>query len=323
MISLKNFMKWDEERFGLEYDFDIYMIVAVDFFNMGVMENKGLNIFNFKYVLVRIDIVIDKDYFDIERVIGYEYFYNWIGNRVICRDWFQFSLKEGLIVFRDQEFSFDFGFRVVNRINNVRIMRGLQFVEDVSSMAYSIRSDMVIEMNNFYILIVYEKGAEVIRMIYILFGEENFQKGMQFYFERYDGSVAICDDFVQAMEDASNVDFFYFRRWYSQFGISIVIVKDDYNSEIEQYILIISQRTLVTSDQVEKQSLYISFVIELYDNEGKVISLQKGGYSVNFVLNVIQAEQIFVFDNVYFQSVFALLCEFFALVKLEYKWSDQ
>lgn len=202
-------------------------------------------------------------------------------------------------------------------------MRGLQFAEDASLMAHLICLDMVIEMNNFYILIVYEKGAEVICMIYILLGEENFQKGMQLYFERYDGSAAICDDFVQAMEDALNVDFFYFCCWYSQFGILIVIVKDDYNLEIEQYILIISQRMLAMLDQAEKQLLHILFVIELYDNEGKVILLQKGGYLVNFVLNVIQAEQIFVFDNVYFQLVLALLCEFFALVKLEYKWSDQ
>lgn len=202
-------------------------------------------------------------------------------------------------------------------------MCGLQFVEDVSLMVYLICLDMVIEMNNFYILIVYEKGVEVICMIYILFGEENFQKGMQFYFECYDGSVVICDDFVQVMEDVLNVDFFYFCCWYSQFGILIVIVKDDYNLEIEQYILIISQCTLVMLDQVEKQLLYILFVIELYDNEGKVILLQKGGYLVNFVLNVIQVEQIFVFDNVYFQLVFVLLCEFFVLVKLEYKWSDQ
>ena len=323
MTSLKNSMKWDEERFGLEYDLDIYMIVAVDFFNMGAMENKGLNIFNSKSGLARTDTATDKDYLDIERVIGHEYFHNWTGNRVTCRDWFQLSLKEGLTVFRDQEFSSDLGSRAVNRINNVRTMRGLQFAEDASPMAHPIRPDMVIEMNNFYTLTVYEKGAEVIRMIHTLLGEENFQKGMQLYFERHDGSAATCDDFVQAMEDASNVDLSHFRRWYSQSGTPIVTVKDDYNPETEQYTLTISQRTPATPDQAEKQPLHIPFAIELYDNEGKVIPLQKGGHPVNSVLNVTQAEQTFVFDNVYFQPVPALLCEFSAPVKLEYKWSDQ
>lgn len=286
MTSLKNSMKWDEERFGTEYDLDIYMIVAVDFFNMGAMENKGLNIFNSKYVLARTDTATDKDYLDIERVIGHEYFHNWTGNRVTCRDWFQLSLKEGLTVFRDQEFSSDLGSRAVNRINNVRTMRGLQFAEDASPMAHPIRPDMVIEMNNFYTLTVYEKGAEVIRMIHTLLGEENFQKGMQLYFERHDGSAATCDDFVQAMEDASNVDLSHFRRWYSQSGTPVVTVKDDYNPETEQYTLTISQRTPATPDQAEKQPLHIPFAIELYDNEGKVIPLQKGGHPVNSVLNV-------------------------------------
>ncbi|EKQ0441227.1 aminopeptidase N [Salmonella enterica] len=323
MTSLKNSMKWDETRFGLEYDLDIYMIVAVDFFNMGAMENKGLNIFNSKYVLARTDTATDKDYLDIERVIGHEYFHNWTGNRVTCRDWFQLSLKEGLTVFRDQEFSSDLGSRAVNRISNVRTMRGLQFAEDASPMAHPIRPDKVIEMNNFYTLTVYEKGAEVIRMIHTLLGEENFQKGMQLYFERHDGSAATCDDFVQAMEDASNVDLSHFRRWYSQSGTPIVTVKDDYNPETEQYTLTISQRTPATADQAEKQPLHIPFAIELYDNEGNVIPLQKGGHPVNAVLNVTQAEQTFTFDNVYFQPVPALLCEFSAPVKLEYKWSDQ
>ena len=304
MTSLINSMKWDEER-------------------LGAMENKGLNIFNSKYVLARTDTATDKDYLDIERVIGHEYFHNWTGNRVTCRDWFQLSLKEGLTVFRDQEFSSDLGSRAVNRINNVRTMRGLQFAEDASPMAHPIRPDKVIEMNNFYTLTVYEKGAEIIRMIHTLLGEENFQKGMQLYFERHDGSAATCDDFVQAMEDASNVDLSHFRRWYSQAGTPIVTVKDDYNPETEQYTLTISQRTPPTAEQEEKHPLHIPFSIELYDNEGKVIPLQKGGHPVHHVLNVTQAEQTFIFDNVYFQPVPALLCEFSAPVKLEYKWSDQ
>ena len=323
MTSLQNSMKWDEERFGLEYDLDIYMIVAVDFFNMGAMENKGLNVFNSKYVLARTDTATDKDYLDIERVIGHEYFHNWTGNRVTCRDWFQLSLKEGLTVFRDQEFSSDLGSRAVNRISNVRTMRGLQFAEDASPMAHPIRPDKVIEMNNFYTLTVYEKGSEIIRMIHTLLGEVNFQKGMQLYFERHDGSAATCDDFVQAMEDASNVDLSHFRRWYSQSGTPIVSVRDDYNPETEQYTLTISQRTPPTPDQEEKLPLHIPFDIELYDNEGQVIPLQKEGHPVHNVLNVTQEEQTFVFDNVYFQPVPSLLREFSAPVKLEYKWSDQ
>ena len=323
MTSLKNSMKWDEERFGLEYDLDIYMIVAVDFFNMGAMENKGLNIFNSKYVLARSDTATDKDYLDIERVIGHEYFHNWTGNRVTCRDWFQLSLKEGLTVFRDQEFSSDLGSRAVNRISNVRTMRGLQFAEDASPMSHPIRPEMVIEMNNFYTLTVYEKGAEVIRMLHTLLGEENFQKGMQLYFERHDGSAATCDDFVQAMEDASNVDLSHFRRWYSQSGTPVVTVHDDYNPETEQYTLTIRQHTPPSADQPEKLPLHIPFDIELYDGEGKVIPLQKGGHPVHNVLNVTQAEQTFIFDNVYFQPVPSLLREFSAPVKLDYKWSDQ
>lgn len=323
MSSLKNAMKWDEDRFGLEYDLNIYMIVAVDFFNMGAMENKGLNIFNAKYVLARAETATDKDYLDIERVIGHEYFHNWTGNRVTCRDWFQLSLKEGLTVFRDQEFSSDLGSRAVNRINNVRVMRGMQFAEDASPMAHSIRPDKVIEMNNFYTLTVYEKGAEVIRMMHTLLGETNFQKGIQRYFERHDGSAATCDDFVQAMEDASNIDLSHFRRWYSQSGTPVVSVHDDHNPETEQYTLTLSQRTPVTPDQPQKLPLHIPFDIELYDGEGHVIPLQKDGHPVHHVLNLTQEKQTFVFDNVYFQPVPSLLREFSAPVKLEYKFSDQ
>jgi aminopeptidase N len=322
MTSLKNSMKWDETRFGLEYDLDIYMIVAVDFFNMGAMENKGLNVFNSKYVLARAETATDKDYLNIERVIGHEYFHNWTGNRVTCRDWFQLSLKEGLTVFRDQEFSSDLGSRAVNRISNVRTMRGMQFAEDASPMAHPIRPEKVVEMNNFYTLTVYEKGAEVIRMLHTLLGEANFQKGMQLYFERHDGSAATCDDFVQAMEDASNIDLSHFRRWYSQSGTPVVTVHDDYNPETEEYRLTIKQHTPSTADQQDKQPLHIPFDIELYDGEGQVIPLQHNGHPVHQVLNVTQAEQTFVFDNVYFQPVPSLLREFSAPVKLEYKWSD-
>ncbi|NCU09428.1 aminopeptidase N [Pantoea ananatis] len=322
MTSLKNSMKWDEERFGLEYDLDIFMIVAVDFFNMGAMENKGLNVFNSKYVLAKAETATDKDYLGIEAVIGHEYFHNWTGNRVTCRDWFQLSLKEGLTVFRDQEFSSDLGSRAVNRIDNVRIMRGAQFAEDASPMAHPIRPDQVIEMNNFYTLTVYEKGSEVIRMMHTLLGEANFQKGMQLYFERHDGSAATCDDFVQAMEDASNVDLSQFRRWYSQSGTPTLSVRDDFNPELEQYTLHVTQHTPPTAEQKEKLPLHIPLDIELYDGQGKVIPLQHNGHPVHNVLNVTEEFQTFIFDNVYFQPVPSLLREFSAPVKLDYKWSD-
>ncbi|AXU95712.1 aminopeptidase N [Erwinia persicina] len=322
MTSLKNSMKWDEERFGLEYDLDIFMIVAVDFFNMGAMENKGLNVFNSKYVLAKAETATDKDYLGIEAVIGHEYFHNWTGNRVTCRDWFQLSLKEGLTVFRDQEFSSDLGSRAVNRIDNVRVMRGSQFAEDASPMAHPIRPEQVIEMNNFYTLTVYEKGSEVIRMLHTLLGEANFQKGMQLYFERHDGSAATCDDFVQAMEDASNVDLSQFRRWYSQSGTPVLSVRDDYNPELEQYTLHVTQMTPPTADQKEKLPLHIPLDIELYDGEGKVIPLQHNGHPVHHVLNVTESFQTFVFDKVYFQPVPSLLREFSAPVKLDYNWSD-
>ncbi|WP_129543995.1 aminopeptidase N [Serratia sp. 1D1416] len=323
MTSLKNSMKWDETRFGLEYDLDIYMIVAVDFFNMGAMENKGLNIFNSKYVLAKAETATDKDYLNIEAVIGHEYFHNWTGNRVTCRDWFQLSLKEGLTVFRDQEFSSDLGSRSVNRIDNVRVMRGAQFAEDASPMAHAIRPDKVIEMNNFYTLTVYEKGSEVIRMLHTLLGEANFQKGIQLYFERHDGSAATCDDFVQAMEDASNVDLSLFRRWYSQSGTPLLTVRDDYDAENQQYRLFVSQKTAPTADQPEKLPLHIPLDIELYDSEGNVIALQKEGAPIGNVLNVTEAEQTFVFDGVEHKPVPSLLREFSAPVKLDYPYSDQ
>ncbi|QHM70496.1 aminopeptidase N [Mixta intestinalis] len=322
MTSLKNSMKWDEERFGLEYDLDIFMIVAVDFFNMGAMENKGLNIFNSKYVLAKAETATDKDYLGIEAVIGHEYFHNWTGNRVTCRDWFQLSLKEGLTVFRDQEFSSDLGSRAVNRIDNVRVMRGAQFAEDASPMAHPIRPDRVIEMNNFYTLTVYEKGSEVIRMMHTLLGEENFQKGMQLYFQRHDGSAATCDDFVQAMEDASHIDLTQFRRWYSQSGTPVLTVRDDYNPELEQYTLHVTQATPPTADQHEKLPLHIPLDIELYDDKGEPIALQHNGEPVHHVLNVTEEFQTFIFDNVPQQPVPSLLREFSAPVKLDYSWSD-
>ncbi|MGY6296157.1 aminopeptidase N [Vibrio parahaemolyticus] len=322
MTSLINSMKWDEERFGLEYDLDIYMIVAVDFFNMGAMENKGLNIFNSKFVLANDQTATDRDYLGIEAVIGHEYFHNWTGNRVTCRDWFQLSLKEGLTVFRDQEFSSDLGSRAVNRIDNVRIVRGPQFAEDASPMSHPIRPDKVIEMNNFYTLTVYEKGSEVIRMYHTLLGEEGFQKGMKLYFERHDGTAATCEDFVSAMEDATGVDLKQFRLWYSQSGTPTLRVNSEYNAEAKTYALTVEQFTEATQDQAEKQALHIPFDIELYDSKGQVIPLIINGESVHNVLDIKQDKQTFVFENVVEQPVPSLLREFSAPVKLEYDYSD-
>lgn len=323
MESLKQSMRWDENRFGLEYDLDIYMIVAVDFFNMGAMENKGLNVFNSKFVLAKAETATDTDYLDIERVIGHEYFHNWTGNRVTCRDWFQLSLKEGLTVFRDQEFSSDLGSRAVNRINNVRVMRGAQFAEDASPMAHPIRPDKVIEMNNFYTVTVYEKGSEVIRMMHTLLGEEAFQAGMRLYFERHDGSAATCEDFVKAMEDASGIDLTQFRRWYSQAGTPQLQVRDEYDAKQQVYRLHVRQSTPPTPEQTEKLALHIPLDIELYAEDGAVIPLQSGGQAVSSVLNVTEPEQTFVFEQVPQAPVISLLREFSAPVKLDYLYTDK
>lgn len=322
MTSLKNAMRWDEMRFGLEYDLDIYMVVAVDFFNMGAMENKGLNIFNDKYVLANAETATDKDYLNIEAVIGHEYFHNWTGNRITCRDWFQLSLKEGLTVFRDQEFSSDLGSRSANRIDNVRVLRSAQFAEDAGPMAHPVRPDQVIEMNNFYTLTVYEKGAEVIRMLHTLLGEAAFQAGMRLYVQRFDGCAVTCDDFVQAMEDASGIDLTQFRRWYSQAGTPELTVKDEYDAEARRYTLQVSQYTPPTADGSPKAPLHIPLDIELYAPDGAVIPLQHDGEPVHHVLNVREAQQTFVFDNVPARPVPSLLREFSAPVKLCYDWQD-
>ncbi len=222
MDCLKRAMQWDEERFGLELDLDQYKIVAVGDFNSGAMENKGLNIFNTKYVLARPDTATDADYQAIDSVVAHEYFHNWTGDRVTCRDWFQLSLKEGLTVFRDQEYSADLYSRAVERIQNVRMLRAGQFPEDAGPMAHPVRPQSYMEIRNFYTMTVYEKGAEVVRMQHTLLGEEKFQAGMRLYFERHDGQAVTCDDFVQAMQDASGVDLGQFRRWYDVAGTPVL-----------------------------------------------------------------------------------------------------
>ena len=320
MQSLKRAMKWDEDRFGLEYDLDIYMIVAVDFFNMGAMENKGLNIFNDKYVLANPQTATDDDYLAIESVIAHEYFHNWTGNRVTCRDWFQLSLKEGLTVFRDQEFSSDTGSRPVNRINNVKFLRTVQFAEDAGPMAHPIRPEKVIEMNNFYTVTVYEKGAEVIRMLHTLLGEKGFQKGMKLYVSENDGKAATCEDFVSAMERANELDLTQFRRWYSQSGTPELTISDRYDEKNHVYQLQVSQLTPPTADQMEKVNLHIPLKIALYDENGVAQTLYDSEGVVDNVLNITQKDQTFEFHNIYTKPVPALLSDFSAPVKLDYDY---
>ncbi|WP_075319977.1 aminopeptidase N [Histophilus somni] len=323
MSALKKSMKWDEARFNLEYDLDIYMIVAVDFFNMGAMENKGLNIFNSKFVLANPQTATDEDYLAIESVIAHEYFHNWTGNRVTCRDWFQLSLKEGLTVFRDQEFSSDTGSRAINRINNVKFLRTVQFAEDASPMSHPIRPEKVIEMNNFYTVTVYEKGAEVIRMLHTLLGEKGFQAGMQRYIADHDGKAATCEDFILAMEQANKLDLTQFRRWYSQSGTPELVVTDFYDEKNHVYQLKISQFTPPTADQMEKVNLHIPIKIALYDESGVEQFLQADGKDLSDVLNLTQKEQVFEFQNIYTRPVPALLCDFSAPVKLDYAYNTQ
>ncbi|EGI71991.1 membrane alanine aminopeptidase N [Pseudoalteromonas distincta] len=310
IASLKKAMQWDEERFNLEYDLDIYMIVAVDFFNMGAMENKGLNVFNSKCVLANQETATDKDYHTIESIVGHEYFHNWTGNRVTCRDWFQLSLKEGLTVFRDQEFSSDLGSRALNRIDAVKVMRTHQFSEDAGPMAHPIRPEKVIEMNNFYTVTVYDKGAEVIRMMHTLLGETNFQKGMTLYFERHDGQAVTCDDFVSAMSDASGVNLEQFKLWYSQSGTPRLNAIQHFDSSSNTYTLTIEQAA--PDNQPDNKPLHIPFAIELLDANGESIALQYKGKKLDDVLDVTSTTQTFSFDNILEKPVAVLLEDFSA-----------
>lgn len=314
--SLKKAMKWDEEVFGLEYDLDIYMIVAVDFFNMGAMENKGLNVFNSKYVLADSESATDEDYFNIESVIAHEYFHNWTGNRVTCRDWFQLSLKEGLTVFRDQQFSSDMSSPVINRIKNVRVMKEHQFAEDAGPMSHPIRPESVIEMNNFYTVTVYDKGAEVIRMMHTLLGQRGFRAGMDLYFQRYDGQAVTCDDFVQAMQDANDVDLSLFRRWYSQSGTPEIEVIEEFEASANKYHLTFKQQTPQTTDQSSKKALHIPIDLALLDKTGKAIPLDDSG-NKNRVLSLTEDEQKWSFEGIAEKPVADVFREFSAPVKVK------
>jgi len=326
MASLKRAMEWDEERYGLEYDLDRFMIVAVGDFNMGAMENKGLNIFNTKYILARPDTATDADYAGIESVVAHEYFHNWTGNRVTCRDWFQLSLKEGLTVFRDQEFSADMNDPAVQRIEDVRALRALQFPEDASPMAHPVRPDSYIEINNFYTKTVYEKGAEIVRMMQTLLGRDGFRKGMDLYFRRHDGQAVTCDDFVRAMEDANQADLAQFRRWYSQAGTPVVKARGEYDAARRRYALTLEQSCPPTPGQPSKLPFHIPVAVGLLDGKGNDLALRLAGETqaagATRVLDLKETTQTFVFEGVPEQPLPSLMRGFSAPARLDAGYGD-
>jgi len=313
MDSLKAAMKWDEDRFGLEYDLDLYNIVAVSDFNMGAMENKSLNVFNTKYVLARSDTATDADYAGVEGVIAHEYFHNWTGNRVTCRDWFQLSLKEGLTVFRDQEFSSDMRSRPCERISNVKVLRAAQFPEDAGPLAHPVRPEQYMAIDNFYTATVYNKGAEVIRMMHTLLGEDNFRKGMDLYFQRHDGQAVTCDDFARAMMDASGIDLTQFKLWYSQAGTPQLKANWSYDHDAKRFDLKLSQHLAPTPGQDEKHVMHMPVSIGLLSADGHELHHE--------VLSLTQAEQTFSFENISSEPVVSLNRDFSAPIKLKANYS--
>ena len=313
MQSLKRAMQWDEERFGLEYDLDIYMIVAVDDFNMGAMENKGLNIFNSKLVFASPETATDSDYINIEAVIGHEYFHNWTGNRVTCRDWFQLSLKEGLTVFRDQEFTADLHSRPVKRIEDVRMLRTHQFTEDASPMAHPIRPQSFMEINNFYTMTVYEKGAEVVRLYNTLLGQDGFRKGMDLYFKRHDGQAVTTEDFLAAMADANDIDLSQMQNWYDQAGTPMVDATMDYNADAKTCTLNFVQSYSKADKKSDKKPVLIPIELGLLDSNGKEIHAE--------TIQLTEAQQSFTFENIAEKPLPSLLRNFSAPVKLNYDYS--
>lgn len=328
MLSLKNAMKWDEEVYGREYDLDIFMIVAVDDFNMGAMENKGLNIFNTSCVLANPATTTDDAFQRVEAVVAHEYFHNWSGNRVTCRDWFQLSLKEGFTVFRDSEFSADMGSPTVKRIADATLMRTAQFAEDGGPMAHPVRPDSYMEISNFYTLTIYEKGAEVVRMIHELLGADNFRKGSDLYFERHDGQAVTTEDFVRAMEDASGVDLTQFRRWYSQAGTPRLDVTSNYDASTRKYELLVRQSTPPTPDQPVKQAFHIPLRMGLIGRDGRELALNLEGADDNHgqtdrVLNVTKDIQSYLFTDIDAEPVPSLLRSFSAPVRLHFDYSRE
>ena len=324
MLSLKKSMKWDEEVYGREYDLDVYNIVAVDDFNMGAMENKGLNVFNSKCVLARQETATDSDFINIEGVIAHEYFHNWSGNRVTCRDWFQLTLKEGLTVFRDQQFTADMNAATPKRIDDVNVLRTSQFAEDAGPMAHPIQPASYLEINNFYTVTVYNKGAEVIRMIQTLTGIDGFRKGMDLYFERNDGRAVTTEEFLTAMEQANGIDLKQFRNWYTQAGTPVVTVSENYDAASNSYSLSLLQKTPATPGQDEKQAFHIPVRMGLMDQKGNDMSVQiaDGPRRTTHVLDFEQESQTFVFNNVVDRPVASLFRGFSAPVKVEFERAD-
>ncbi len=319
MAALKKAMRWDEEAFGLECDLDHYMIVAVGDFNMGAMENKGLNIFNTKYVLARQDLAGDGDFENIDRVVAHEYFHNWTGNRVTCRDWFQLSLKEGLTVYRDQEFGADLHGRAVSHIRDVRDLRAAQFPEDAGPMAHPVRPSAYREINNFYTATVYEKGAQVVRMIRTLIGKQAFRRGMDLYFARHDGQAVTCDDFVRAMADASGVDLGQFMRWYDQAGTPRLTATGRYDADARRYTL-----TLAQSPGDGNLPYHIPVAVGLVGPDGADLPARlKGEWQGERALSLTEERQEFVFEAVAAAPVPSLLRGFSAPVILDFPYGDE
>jgi len=315
MTALKNSMKWDEDVFGREYDLDIFMIVAVDAFNMGAMENKGLNIFNSQYVLADQKTATDADYKNIEAVVAHEYFHNWTGNRITCRDWFQLTLKEGLTVYRDQEFSSDMNVRAIERIENVRQLKSVQFPEDASPMAHPIKPASYIEINNFYTSTVYEKGAEIIRMIHTILGPKLFKKGMDLYFKSFDGQAVTTEDFLWAMEKASSIDLTQFKRWYFQAGTPEVTVTSTYNKAKKEYRLAFRQSCKPTPETKTKKPFAFPIVTGLLSQNGKELQSE--------VVLVTKKNHAFTFKNVAEKPIPSLLRNFSAPIKLHYAYTEE
>ncbi|HEX9020075.1 MAG TPA: aminopeptidase N, partial [Nitrospirota bacterium] len=328
MESLKKAMKWDEEVYGREYDLDLFMIVATDDFNMGAMENKGLNIFNSKYVLARPETATDADFQGIMGVVAHEYFHNWSGDRVTCRDWFQLSLKEGFTVFRDQQFMEDMASAGVRRIGDVNVLRTHQFREDAGPMAHPVRPESYVEINNFYTLTVYNKGAEVIRMMRALLGPEGFRKGTDLYFSRHDGQAVTTDDFVKAMEDANSIDLSQFKLWYSQGGTPELVVTRRYDPKAKTYTLTIKQTCPPTPGQPKKKPFLIPIAVGLPGKDGKDLPLRlegekgKEGGDGTRVLEIRKPEETFVFSGIPHEPIPSILRGFSAPVKLKLDLSD-
>ena len=327
--SLKKSMRWDEQVYGLEYDLDIFMIVAVDDFNMGAMENKGLNVFNTKYVLANSETASDNDFLGVESVIAHEYFHNWSGNRVTCRDWFQLSLKEGFTVFRDQEFSADMHSRGVKRVEDVNVLRTYQFREDAGPMAHPVRPESYQEINNFYTLTIYNKGAEVVRMLSTIVGEQGFRAGSDLYFQRHDGQAVTIEDFVCAMEDANNIKLEQFRNWYSQAGTPLIKVREHYDTASQQYKLTLNQSCPDTPGQTDKKPFHVPIKLGFLNSKGGEVKIISSSQAVsidesasNAVLHLQEQQQEFVFEQVLEKPVCSFLRGFTAPVNVDFEQNE-